>query len=237
MLRRVTARTMSSRERTLPKSFAAQRTKAKRAGRETQDAAAAVENLLAAVVAEADPCRPLLHPDQFDLREGVAAWGSLTAPSAVRSGNSRTNSARSMSATVCPRWKAATLMRPRMLGGDVDRQPGRIGFPFRVARRGHVRRLHPAFGIGGTGSEVALGGSDVMGDPRDFTGKRADLARGRTIFICRSEPAGLHGFGEDDALADGGGEQRRIMIGERLRGLAGEDGARRARFRTKRAAS
>lgn len=38
----------------------------------------------------------------------------------------------------------------------------------------------------------------------------------------------VRGVGEDDALADGGGEQGRIVVGQRLRGLAGDDGARAA---------
>ena len=36
------------------------------------------------------------------------------------------------------------------------------------------------------------------------------------------------GVGEHDALADGAGEYRRIVIGQRLGGLASDDGARGA---------
>lgn len=39
------------------------------------------------------------------------------------------------------------------------------------------------------------------------------------------QPAGLRGIGEDDALADGRGKHRRIVIGKRLSSLAGDDSA------------
>ena len=68
-------------------------------------------------------------------------------------------------------------------------------------------------------------------DPQtqEFVGERCDLACGR----CRigefgDQAAGLRGGGEGDALADGGGEQRWIVIGQGLGGLAGQDGARTA---------
>ena len=46
--------------------------------------------------------------------------------------------------------------------------------------------------------------------------------------MLEDEAAGARGVGEDDALADACGEHRRIVIGERLGRLAGDDRARGA---------
>ncbi len=61
---------------------------------------------------------------------------------------------------------------------------------------------------------------------RHFGGERGDLPRcGRCIVLLGREPPGLHDIGESDALTDRGQERRRIMLGERLGGFAGEDRA------------
>src|SRR5690606_39011233 len=63
----------------------------------------------------------------------------------------------------------------------------------------------------------------------DLVGQRCDLARGQTVIVdLGCESAGLRGVGEDDALADGGCEERWIVVGQSLGRLAGDDGARAA---------
>jgi hypothetical protein len=67
-----TARTMSMREMIVPKSLAAQRTKAKTLPGRKEDAAAAVEHLFVRFAAEPDPVLdPLLDPGQLDMGEAV----------------------------------------------------------------------------------------------------------------------------------------------------------------------
>jgi hypothetical protein len=64
------------------------------------------------------------------------------------------------------------------------------------------------------------------GQPRDLGRQRRYLSRRRAVVIdLGSQPAGLRGVCKEDALADGGGERRRIMVGQRLGRLAGIDGA------------
>src|SRR5579871_1860645 len=94
--------------------------------RETEHAAATIEDRLASVVAETDPVLDTsFKPGQLDVRQhrsgvrprraaGVGIGCHERSPS--ESGNSRANRSRSMSATVTPRWKAAILMRPRSAG-------------------------------------------------------------------------------------------------------------------------
>src|SRR5262249_37758262 len=95
-------------------------------GREAQNAAPAVENRLAAVMAEADPVLDApFEPGQLHVcvqRPGIGARrapgvliGSHRRPPSV-SGNSRASRPRGMSATATPRWMAAILMRPRSAG-------------------------------------------------------------------------------------------------------------------------
>ncbi len=63
----------------------------------------------------------------------------------------------------------------------------------------------------------------------DLGGKRSDLARGWPgIVAFEDETPGLRGRRKGDALADGAGEHRGIVVGQRPRGLAGENGARAA---------
>ncbi len=84
----------------------------------------------------------------------------------------------------------------------------------------------------------ASGTARSCADPRDFRCERGDLARaGAILVLLGGEPAGLHDIGEDDALADGGREQGRVVIRQRLGGLARQNRAGRAAFSTKRAAS
>jgi len=81
------------------------------AGRERSNAPLAVDHVLLGDLAEAKPVLdPLLDPRQFDMRE-VA---HVVSPGL--SGNSRVSRSQSFSATVTPRPKAATLMRPRSSG-------------------------------------------------------------------------------------------------------------------------
>src|SRR5215467_2021231 len=81
------------------------------ARREGHDAPLSIDHMLFDDAAEADPVLDaLLEPCQLDMSEVAHA-----APPAF-SGNSRDRRSRSMSATVTPRWNAATLMRPRSSG-------------------------------------------------------------------------------------------------------------------------
>jgi hypothetical protein len=70
--------------------------------------------------------------------------------------------------------------------------------------------------------------------------RRASAAISRAAGVSSSssdQPARLRGGGEGDALADGGGEHGRIVIGQRLGRLAGEHGARAAAVEHEAAAS
>src|SRR5215467_14052816 len=81
------------------------------ARREGHDTPLSIDHMLLDDAAEADPVLDaLLEPCQLDMSEVAHA-----APPAF-SGNSRDRRSRSMSATVTPRWNAATLMRPRSSG-------------------------------------------------------------------------------------------------------------------------
>src|SRR5579884_971590 len=96
------------------------------ARRKAQNAAAAIEDRLAAVMAEADPVLDAsFEPGQLDVgvqrsgvrtRRGPSVEIGSHGRSPSVSGNSRASRSRSMSATVMPRWKAAILMRPRSAG-------------------------------------------------------------------------------------------------------------------------
>src|SRR3546814_13886040 len=64
---------------------------------------------------------------------------------------------------------------------------------------------------------------------RDLGGERGDFPRGGwCIVLLGREPSVLHDVGEGDALPDRGQERRRIVIGERFGGFAGENRAGRA---------
>jgi len=83
-----------------------------------------------------------------------------------------------MSATVVPRRKAATLMRPRSAGvtSIVSRAVKAEG-SFAATARG-VWRLDPALRVAGPGGEAASGRHPrSWRDPHDFSGERCDLAR------------------------------------------------------------
>ena len=63
----------------------------------------------------------------------------------------------------------------------------------------------------------------------EFIGERRDLARGRCRVVAfKGQATRLRCSSEGDALAYGGGEERRIVIGQRLGRLASDDGARGA---------
>ena len=74
---------MSMLETIVPKSLAAQRTKAKtRAGREADDAPPAIENRFLGDAAEADPVLDsLLEPGQLDTRQMHLSCSSVAAVS------------------------------------------------------------------------------------------------------------------------------------------------------------
>src|SRR3546814_1748759 len=97
--------------------------------READDAATAVDDLFVALAAEPDPALDLaLVEGQFDqcgggrgtVRQRTAVHAACRVAGHIGSpsvdGNSRASKSRSMSATVMPRRKAATLMRPRSSG-------------------------------------------------------------------------------------------------------------------------
>src|SRR5713226_123908 len=82
------------------------------ARREGNDTAMPVDDLLGGDTAEAYPALDaLLDPDQIDISERVGHDGDHDA--APCSGTAGSRISRSMSATVVPRRKASSLMRPR----------------------------------------------------------------------------------------------------------------------------
>ena len=136
-----------------------------------------------------------------------------------------------MSATVTPRRKAATLMRPRSSGvtSIVSRAVKALALR-RIARGGTSGALTQLSASPGREAKPRLGARAVIGAILPISAASAAISRaaGLCLVDVEDEAAGLRGVGEDDALADRGREHRRIVLGERLGGLAGDDGARGA---------
>src|SRR3546814_4008055 len=76
--------------------------------------------------------------------------------------------------------------------------------------------------------------SDLFDQALDLYGERGDRARGGTALIdLGDESSGPRRVGEGDALADCRGEQRGIVVGQRLGRFAGDNGARGAAVQQK----
>jgi hypothetical protein len=115
---------MSMREMIVPKSLAAQRTKAKTLPGRRRRHGGGGRAPVRGFAAEPDPVLdPLFDPGQLDMGEAVGCAigaGRRTRRTALPvmmvsfgRGNSRASRSRSMSATVTPRRNAAILIRPR----------------------------------------------------------------------------------------------------------------------------
>lgn len=121
-------------------------------------------------------------------------------------------------------------MQPRIAGVTIgDRQPGGEGIGGVSVWSARLGGLDPAFGIAGPRCEAASGRARTHADPHDLGGECGDLARGGAVLgKLEDQVARLRGVGEDDTLPDGAGQHRRIVVGQGLCGLAGDDGARAA---------
>ncbi len=131
-----------------------------------------------------------------------------------------------MSATVTPRWNAATLIRPR--------SSGVTSIVSRAVKRSAFASL---FGDGSGSGPMCPGRSAAprrhvfdrgpsSRDPFDLGDERGDIAHG--WFALRhlaDEPSCTRRIREDDTLADSSREHRWLMVGQRFRRLPGNDGA------------
>ena len=187
------------------------------------DAPVTAEDLLFDMPAEADPVLDLLlNPGQFDMgqrvrsAEGVASLVSrkrrraaVHQASPEFSGNSRVKRSRSMSATVTPRRKAATLMRPRSSGvTSMVRRAVKVSALNGAAER-KIRRLDPTLGVAWPGSEaafqIAAGHRAIL----SISAASAAISRAAGLFGVEvgDEAAGAGGVSEGDALSDHGRER------------------------------
>ena len=91
-----------------------------------------------------------------------------------------------MSATVTPRWNAATLMRPRQFGRDVDRQSRGEGAVLRGGERGCLERFDPAFDVAGTGGKLASARALRHSAPSVQNGRRVTTRSQTCAVACTS---------------------------------------------------
>ena len=182
------------RETTVPKSFEAQRTIGEdAAGREAEDAAAAIEDLLADVVAEPDPVLDaLLDPGQFDMGERRRGAADSCRVSTVFGELAQQQRAQHVGdGHAAP--ESGDLDPAAQLGRDVDGEPGGIG----LRRPGRARRPRPAPSPSfrrrrdGRRSRAWMRARS-SDDAPDLGGERGDLARGRTGLVdVEDEATGL----------------------------------------------
>ena len=198
---------MSMRETTVPKSFEAQRTKAKTLpGAKLSDAAAAIEDRLADVAAEPDPVLDaLLDPGQFDMGETASGARArvMARASAVFGELAREQVAQHVGDGHAA-LEGGDLDPAAQLRRDVDGQPGgvEIAHPRRAPRSRPAPSPSCRRRRAGRRSRAWMRARSSHEAP-DFGGQRGDLARGGTGLVdVEDEAAGARGVGEDDALAD-----------------------------------
>jgi hypothetical protein len=134
-----------------------------------------------------------------------------------------------MSATVCPRRKAVTLIRPRRSGvtSMVSRTVKRLASDSREVGVSSLRTQDRRRWDGRRRRVWQCGRSSH--EPLDLGGERDDLAGGGSVVVdLADQSAATCGVGEVDALADCRSEQGWVVVDEQLCCLVGDDRSRAA---------